>query len=98
MIKLSQGNAEKFVPLISERNTVTMDTEYELRLGKNIRRIRMEQRITQDTLAAKMQLAGCDITRSALAKIEAGQRHIYADEIRLFKELLNISYNELLDI
>ena len=26
------------------------------------------------------QLAGCDLTRSALAKIECGQRSVYPDE------------------
>lgn len=42
-----------------------------------------------------MQINGCDITRSALAKIEVGQRHIYPDELKLFKELLNVSFDEL---
>ena len=51
--------------------------------------------MTQEQVAAKLQLGGCDITRSALAKIEVGQRHVYPDEIRLLKEILSVSYNEL---
>lgn len=43
-------------------------------------------------------LYGCDITRSALAKMEVGQRHIYPDEIKLLKELLNVTYDELMDV
>ena len=35
------------------------------------------------------------MTRSALAKIEVGQRHVYPDEIRLLKELLGASFEEL---
>ena len=35
-----------------------------------------------------MQVRGCDVTRSALAKIEVGQRHLYPDEIRAIKESL----------
>ncbi len=45
-----------------------------------------------------MQVAGCDITRSAIAKIEVGQRHLYPDEIILIKEILNVSYDEIFKI
>lgn len=54
--------------------------------------------MTQELLAAKLQLAGCDITRSALAKIEVGQRHIYPDEIVLLKEILGVSFDEIFDL
>ncbi|MEE0914735.1 MAG: helix-turn-helix transcriptional regulator [Ruminococcus sp.] len=47
-------------------------------------------------LATKLQLSGCDITRSALAKIEVGQRHIYIDEVKLIKEILNVTFDELI--
>lgn len=73
-----------------------MNQEYEKTVGKRIRNIREKQKITQEQLAAKLQLAGCDITRSALAKIEVGQRHIYLDEIKLIKEILNVSFEDLL--
>lgn len=43
-----------------------------------------------------MQVSGCDVTRSALAKIEAGQRHLYIDELKAIKEILKVSYEELL--
>ena len=40
---------------------------------------------------------GCDITRSAIAKIEVGQRHIYADEIKALKQILNVSFDDILN-
>ena len=46
--------------------------------------------MTQDQLAAKLQLSGCDITRSEVAKIEVGQRHLYPDEIILIKQILKV--------
>jgi len=73
-----------------------MDWKTEARVGSNIRRIREECKMTQDLLAAKLQLAGCDITRSAVAKMEVGQRHIYVDEIILIAQILNTSYEEIL--
>ena len=61
-----------------------MDALYEKKIGNKIRSIREKRKITQEELSAKLQVRGCDITRSALAKIEVGQRHIYPDEIRHF--------------
>ncbi len=75
-----------------------MNAEFEKKLGNNIRKIREKNKITQEVLSAKLQLSGCDITRSAVAKIEVGQRHIYPDEIKLIKEILNVSYDEIFDI
>ncbi len=72
-----------------------MNLEYEHALGQNIRRLRMERNLSQDQLAAQLQTRGCDITRSALAKMEVGQRHIYPDELKLLRELLGVSYDEL---
>ncbi len=73
-----------------------MNINYEKAVGKRIRNIRERKKMTQEELSAKLQLMGCDITRSALAKMEVGQRHIYLDEIRLIKEILNVSYEDLL--
>ena len=61
-----------------------MNANYEKKFGNNIRRLREKQNLTQESLATQMQLNGCDITRSALAKIEVGQRHVYPDEIKIF--------------
>lgn len=72
-----------------------MNANYEKRFGQNIRNIREQRRMTQEELAAKLQLGGCDITRSAVAKIEVGQRHVYPDEIKLIKEIFDTSFEEL---
>ncbi|MBE6622301.1 MAG: helix-turn-helix transcriptional regulator [Ruminococcaceae bacterium] len=73
-----------------------MNAEVEKRIGKNIRALRERADMTQEVLAAKLQLRGCDITRSAVAKIEVGQRHLYPDELILIKEILDVSFDELL--
>lgn len=72
-----------------------MNSNYEKEFGSHLRRLREEKKLTQEQLSAKLQLSGCDITRSALAKMEVGQRHIYPDEILRIKEILNISFDEL---
>lgn len=75
-----------------------MNAAVEKRVGENIRRLRLRAKMTQEMLSAKMQLAGCDITRSAIAKIEAGQRHVYPDEILLLQQILHVSYEEIFDM
>ena len=72
-----------------------MNIDVEKRIGKNIRELREKINMTQEVLATKLQLNGCDITRSAVAKIEVGQRHLYPDEIILIKEILKVSYEEI---
>ncbi|HIX13100.1 MAG TPA: helix-turn-helix domain-containing protein [Candidatus Anaerofilum faecale] len=72
-----------------------MNAEYERAVGQNIRKIRMRKNLSQEQVSAQMQVRGCYVTRSALAKIEAGQRHIYPDELKALKEILSVSYDEL---
>ena len=72
-----------------------MNIEYEKAVGSNIRRLRKKRKLTQEQLSAKLQIENCDITRSALAKIEVGQRHIYIDEIKCLKEILHVSFDEI---
>ena len=72
-----------------------MNYEIEKKIGKNIRKLREKAGFTQDYLATRLQLGGCDITRSAVAKIEVGQRHLYPDEIILLKEILNVTYDDI---
>ena len=72
-----------------------MNTEYEYALGQNIRTLRLTRGPSPEPLAAPLKTRGCDITRSALAKMEVGQRHIYPDELKLLHELLEVSYEKL---
>ena len=74
-----------------------MNKQIEKAIGNNIRRLRERKGITQELLATHLQLKGLDITRSAVAKIEVGQRHIYPDEIVVIKRVLGVSYEEIFD-
>lgn len=74
-----------------------MNQEVETKVGNNIRKIRENRGMTQELLAAKLQLAGCDITRSAVAKIEVGQRHLYPDEVILIRRILNTTFEAIFE-
>ena len=75
-----------------------MNKSVEKKVGSNIRKIREAKGMTQDMLAAKLQLNGCDITRSAIAKIEVGQRHLYPDEIILIRKILNTTFESIFEL
>ena len=75
-----------------------MNTVIEKKIGYNLRKLREKAGFTQDYVATKLQLNGCDITRSANAKIEVGQRHLYPDEIILLRKILKVSYDDIFNI
>lgn len=75
-----------------------MNVQVKMQVGANIRRLRENAGLTQEMLAARLQLQGCDVTRSAIAKIEVGQRHLYPDELILIKQILNVTYEALLEV
>ena len=75
-----------------------MNAEIERKIGDNVRKLRERTKMTQEKLAVMLQLNGCDITRSAVAKIEVGQRHLYPDELLLIKKILNVEFDEIFEI
>lgn len=88
-------NAGVELLLIECSEVLVMNYGYSKALGRNISVIRRSKGLTQEQLSVKLQIAGCDITRSALAKIEMGQRHLYPDELKALKTVLGIPYDEL---
>ena len=75
-----------------------MNAEIERRIGNNIRILREKAGFTQEFVAIKLQLYGCDLTRSAVSKIEVGQRHLYPDEIILLKQILKVNYEDIFNL
>ncbi len=73
-----------------------MDYSYDFVVGQQIRAAREACGLTQEELAARLQTSGCDLTRSAVAKIEVGQRHIYVHELRALRDALNVPFDQLL--
>ena len=72
-----------------------MDQQYSERMGRHLAKLRQDKGLTQEQLAARLQVQGCDLTRSALAKIEVGQRHLYPDEIKALSVVLGIRYEQI---
>lgn len=66
-------------------------------IGKNIREARKKAQIGQTELASRLQLLDIKMTRETLVKIERGVQHIQLEQLKAIKEVLGVSYEELLD-
>ena len=68
----------------------------EIFIGKNIREIRLQQKIGQTELVRQLQLNGIEMTRETLVKIERGIQHIQATQLRGIRDVLKTTYEDLL--
>ncbi len=64
--------------------------------GEKIRQARVKKRLTQDDLAAKMQIEGIIIERNSISRIESGARFVPDYELPVFSRVLNVSIEWLL--
>lgn len=67
------------------------------RIGDNIRRIRQQCGLGQTDLVRILQIAGCDMTRECLVKIERCTQHIQASQLQAIRDALHTTYEALLD-
>ena len=67
-----------------------------IHIGENIRRERLRKGIGHTELVRQLQLAGVEMTRETLVKIERGTQHIQATQLRGIRDALGVTYDELL--
>ena len=65
-------------------------------MGDNLKRLRLNQHISQEKLCAELQRRGCDIGRTTYAKYEAGELNIRASVLIELKKIYGCSYDDLL--
>lgn len=66
--------------------------------GKNVPQLRRARKppLTQDQLAAKLQVLGWDIDRFGVSKIERGERQITDKQLLLLAKALSVKVTDLL--
>ena len=64
--------------------------------GKKISLLRKELNISQRVLADKLQLAGIDIDKNAVQRIESGKRFVTDIELKSIAKVFDITVDELL--
>ena len=64
--------------------------------GKQIAKLRKEMKLSQRQLADALQLAGLDVDKNAIQRIEAGKRFVTDIELVYFTKVLNCTLEILL--
>ncbi len=54
--------------------------------GANVRRLREAQGLSQDQLAARLQVIGLPLTQKAVSRIETGERVVADYELKLLEQ------------
>lgn len=67
--------------------------------GRKIKELRenLPEKTSQRKLADMFQLAGLDIDKNAVQRIESGQRFVTDIELKVIARVLKVDYRELLD-
>ena len=64
-------------------------------IGQNVVKLRALRSLTQEQLAAKVQINGSDMTRQVIANIESGRRSVSEDQIRHLAKVFRCSFDEI---
>jgi len=65
--------------------------------GRKIKELREAARLSQEQLAAKVQLVGLNLNQKAISRIETGDRVVPDFELLFFSEVFGVSVEALLD-
>lgn len=63
---------------------------------KNLRQLRKKNNLSQEALAAQMQLLGVDIDQQLISKIELNKRFVKDYELVCFCKIFNVTEKDLL--
>ena len=66
-------------------------------MGDNLRKLRLEKKISQEILCAELQRRGCDIGRTTYAKYESGELNIRASVLIELRKIYKCSYDDFFE-
>lgn len=66
-------------------------------IGKHLKKIREKSGITQEQLAIRLEMAGWQVDRFIISKIERGERQVLDIEVQLIAKALKVTVASLFD-
>ena len=72
---------------------ITQKIKQDVSLGKNIRKLRNDSKMTQEEVVTWLQLSGIDISRSIYSQIECGTYNIRVSELIALSKLFKTDIN-----
>lgn len=71
------------------------DTGRKNLISENLIELRHRHNLSQRDLAQKLQIAGCDMDKNVITRIETQKRYVTDIEIKKLCEVLNTTFEEL---
>ena len=69
----------------------------DINMGDNLRRLRMDHRLSQEKLCAELQRRGCDIGRTTYEKYERAELNIRVSVLIELKKIYGCAYDEFFE-
>lgn len=66
-------------------------------ISKHLIQLRQERGLSQRDLAHQLQLAGYDIDKNVITRIETNQRFVTDIELQAFCQVLGVNFDDLID-
>ena len=66
-------------------------------MGSNLKKMRLERKISQEKLCAELQRRGCDIGRTTYEKYETGGLNIRISVLIALKKIYSCSYDDFFE-
>lgn len=69
----------------------------DISVGDNIRALRQKCNLTQEQVAARLQIENIDMSQNFYSHIETGRYNIRVSELAALKKIFNCEYNDFFD-
>ena len=66
-------------------------------MGSNLKKMRLERKLSQEKLCAELQRRGCDIGRTTYEKYETGELNIRISVLIALKKIYACSYDDFFE-
>ncbi|MEG0824599.1 MAG: helix-turn-helix transcriptional regulator [Oscillospiraceae bacterium] len=66
-------------------------------MGGNLRRLRKARGLTQEQVAAQLQVAGCDTTRAVYSRYETGELNIKVGDLVALRHIFRCEYEDFFE-
>lgn len=66
-------------------------------IGRQLIELRRRHKLSQRDLAHKLQLAGYDMDKNVITRIETNKRYVTDIELKAFAQIFDVSYDYLID-
>jgi len=76
---------------------VSKRIKQDISIGGNLKRLRNEAGLSQEGLAAKLQLMGISVSREILSQMELGHYSIRVSILLALKELYQVDFSEFFE-